>query len=321
LLYTIVMFAKPTARRDFLRAFAAAPLGAVFARAAFAQAAATPIQVAKLAPKLALISGDGGNIAALFDDAGVMLVDSGYDNRTAELLRALSEQVSPQRVRLVFNTHWHADHVGGNETLAKGGAVIMAHENVTKRVSQTVTMEAFSNSVKPLPPAARPTRTLAAGASSSKPDVIEFAAEKLHAFHVEPAHTDGDSVVVFPSANVIHMGDLFFHTSYPFIDYSTGGWIGGMVAAADTLLKLADSRTRIIPGHGPLATKDDLAAYRQMLATIFDRLQALAKQGKTVDEAVAAAPTKEFDARQAAGFMKPEQFVRIAYAGLLRHKA
>jgi glyoxylase-like metal-dependent hydrolase (beta-lactamase superfamily II) len=138
---------------------------------------------------------------------------------------------------------------------------------------------------------------------------------------VAPAHTDGDAYLLFTGANVIHTGDLFFNGAYPFIDYTTFGWIGGMVAAEDHLLKVGDTKTRIIPGHGPMGTKDDLKASRDMLATVHDRMESMRKQGKTAAEAVAAAPTKDFDARFGNGNLKAAQWVEIAYTGLLRHYA
>jgi cyclase len=135
---------------------------------------------------------------------------------------------------------------------------------------------------------------------------------------VPPAHTDGDAFLFFPEVNILHTGDLLFNGTYPLIDYSTGGWIGGMAAAGDRLLEIGDARTRIIPGHGPMATKEDLKASRDMLAAVHDRLEKFRKEGKSAKEVVAAAPTKDFDGRFGKG-MKPDQFVEIAYTGLLRH--
>jgi glyoxylase-like metal-dependent hydrolase (beta-lactamase superfamily II) len=135
-----------------------------------------------------------------------------------------------------------------------------------------------------------------------------------------PAHTDGDIFMHFEKADVIHAGDLFFNGRYPFIDYSTGGWLGGMIAATKTLSGMTTRKTRIIPGHGPLATPEDLRGYLAFLETMLERFTKLKNEGKTVDEVVAAAPAKEFDEKLGKGFMKPEQFVRIAYTGLLKHR-
>jgi len=301
-------------RRDFLRALLAGPAGLSLSWSAFGQTP-TPIKAVKLSAKLALVSGDGGNIAIVISNDGLMMVDGGYADRAGELLKAVNEQVDAHKVTQVFNTHWHLDHVGCNEMLGKAGARIMAHENVKKRLSQKITMEAMNRTVEPLKPEGLPTRTFK-GAGQ-----IGFGTEKIKYASVPPAHTDGDSWLFFEGPNVLHTGDLLFNGTYPFIDYSTGGWIGGMVAAADAMLKTADARTRIIPGHGALASKDDLMASRDMLATVHQRLAGFAKQGKTVDEAVAAAPTKDLDAKWGAGFMNGENFTRITYTGFLRHKS
>jgi cyclase len=136
---------------------------------------------------------------------------------------------------------------------------------------------------------------------------------------VPPAHTDGDVIVRFEKADVIHGGDLFFNGRYPLIDYSTGGWIGGMITATKTLSGMTTSKTRIIPGHGPLATPEDLRGYLVFLETMLERFTKLKNEGRSVDEVVAAAPAKEFDEKLGQGFIKPEQFVRITYTGLLKH--
>ncbi|MBZ5583936.1 MAG: MBL fold metallo-hydrolase [Acidobacteriia bacterium] len=300
-------------RRDFLRALLAAPAGLTLSFTASGQNAA-PIKGSKLSANLALVTGDGGNIAIVISKDGLLMVDSGLAERSGDLLSAVNEQVDAHRITLVFNTHWHLDHVGANELLGRAGSKIMAHENVKKRLSQKIVMEALNRTVEPLKPEGLPTRTFN-GAGQ-----LNFGTQKIQYASVPPAHTDGDAWLFFPGPNVLHTGDLLFNGGYPFIDDSTGGWIGGMVAAADAMLLTVDARTRIIPGHGPLATPDDLRASRDMLATVHERLAAMARQGKTVDEAVAAAPTKDLDAKWGAGFLKGENFTRIAYTGLLRHK-
>lgn len=292
-------------RREFFYALAAGSSIALGQPAAPA-----PIRATKLSDTLALVSGDGGNIAIVISGDGLLMVDGGMSDRSAELLKAIAEQVDPHRFRMVFNTHWHLDHVGCNEVLGKDGAKIIAHENVKKRLSTRITMEALNRTVEPLKPEGLPSETFTSGGK------MTFGAEKIEFMRVPPAHTDGDSYIFFPGPNVLHTGDLLFNGTYPFIDYSTGGWIGGMAAACDQLMKVGDAKTRVIPGHGPLGSKDDLKASGNMLSTVYQRMAAMAKEGKTVDEAVAAAPTKDFDEKFG---RKPEMFVRIAYTGLLRH--
>jgi glyoxylase-like metal-dependent hydrolase (beta-lactamase superfamily II) len=296
-------------RRDFFQALLAAGAGAHFVLAQ----TNPPIQATKLSERLALLSGDGGNVAIVISEDGLMMVDGGFAGRASELVKMVAEHVDPRHIRTVFNTHWHLDHVGCNELLGAAGAKIIAHENVKTRLSQRIVMEALKRTVEPLKPEGLPTRTFAKGGE------MTFGKERIVFEHVPPAHTDGDAWLFFPDPNVLHAGDLFFHGTYPFIDYSTGGWVGGMASASDALLKIGDAQTRIIPGHGPLASKDDLKASRDMLAAVRDRMETMAKQGKTVEEVIAAAPTKEFDARFSKG-VRPDQFLTIAYTGVLRQK-
>jgi glyoxylase-like metal-dependent hydrolase (beta-lactamase superfamily II) len=148
---------------------------------------------------------------------------------------------------------------------------------------------------------------------------MTFGKEKIEYTHQPPAHTDSDTYLFLPGPNVLHCGDLFFNGFYPVIDYSTGGWVGGMAAAAEALLKIGDAQTRVIPGHGPLASKDDLKATHEMLAAVSERLAPMAKQGKSLEEVVAAAPTKDFDAKFGKGMFTPDAWTRIAYTSVLRH--
>lgn len=299
-------------RREFFRALVGGAAGLSLPWPVFGQAPATPIEATKLTEKLVLISGDGGNVAVLIGEDGLFMVDGGYAERSGELLRAVSD-LDSHPIRLLFNTHWHLDHVGSNVALGKAGVKIMANENVKKWLSRKVTMEAFNRTFDPLPPEGLPTVSFTKGGS------LMFGKTIVQYSHVDPAHTDSDAFLFFPSHNVIHTGDLFFNGFYPVIDYSTGGWIGGMVAGADAMLKVGDAKTRIVPGHGPLASKDDLKATRNMLEDVYQRLEPLYKQGRSVDEAIAAAPTKGFDDKWGKGMMAPAVFVRVAYTSIQRH--
>lgn len=302
-----------SSRRDFVRALIGGAAGCCFTYSAFGQAAPAPIKATKLSNTLVLIEGDGGNMALVLDADGLMLVDSGYPERAADLQKAIAA-VDSHPVRTLFNTHWHFDHVGLNEALGKAGTKIIAHENTKKWMSQKVTIEAFNRTFEPLKPEGLPVETFSKGGK------MTFGAEKIEYAHVPAAHTDGDAYLFFPGPNVLHTGDLFFNGFYPVIDYSTNGWVGGMAAAKAAMLQVGDAKTRIIPGHGPLATKEDLKVTQAMLATVTERLEAMAKEGKSVDEVVAAAPTKDFDDKFGKGIFKPEQWVKIAYTSVLRHK-
>jgi glyoxylase-like metal-dependent hydrolase (beta-lactamase superfamily II) len=215
-------------------------------------------------------------------------------------------------VRFVINTHWHFDHVGGNENMAKAGAVILAHGNVRRRMSTTQLMKMFNREVPASPPAALPVVTFDSDVT------LHLNGEELYVFHVDNAHTDGDSLILFRKANVLHTGDTLFNGFYPFIDADSGGSIDGMIASADKVLGMVNEQTKLIPGHGPLASPKDLKAFRDMLAKLRDNVAALIKEGKTLEQAIAAAPTKDLDPVWGKGFLKPEQVVQMVYMDLKR---
>jgi len=247
------------------------------------------VKAEKLAPTVWMLTGAGGNLGLSAGEDAVFLVDDQYAPLTERITAAIA-QVSPKPVRFVLNTHWHGDHVGGNEKLGRAGAVIVAHDNTRKRLSTEQFLEMWRATVKPLPKAGLPVVTF------SRDTTFHLNGEEIRAFHVPRAHTDGDAIVHFAGSDVIHMGDVFWNRLYPLIDTGSGGTIDGMVAAVDRALALAGPGTRIIPGHGPLATRDDLAAYREMLATIGSRIKAMIREGKKLEEIVEANPTADFDA-------------------------
>jgi len=264
---------------------------------------------AKVAEGVYVLTGQGGNIGVSLGEDGVFLIDDQYAPLTTKIRAAVSS-LTPQPIRFVLNTHWHGDHSGGNENLGKLGIVIVAHENVRKRMSVEQFLEAFGQKVPASPKAALPIITFA--------DSITFHlnGDEIRSFHVAPAHTDGDTVVHFKKANVVHMGDCFFNGMYPFIDLSSGGSIDGVIAAADKVLAITDMSTKIIPGHGPVGDKAALQIFRDVLVSIRDRVKTMVVAGKTLDEVKAAAPTKDFDAKWGGGFMKPEVFTAIVYQSL-----
>jgi cyclase len=276
------------------------------ARSAFEVA---KIELKEIGSNLHLLTGPGGNIAVSIAEDGILLIDSGIPARAADLKEAVAG-VSPKPIRLLLNTHWHFDHAGGNEALGKAGALIVASVNCRKRLSTEQTIKALNMTFPPSPKPALPVVTFADATT------IYHGGAEIRAIPVAPAHTDTDVLYHFPGANVLHAGDLFFNGFYPFIDVSTKGTIAGMVDAADRLLKLADARTQIIPGHGPLATLGELKTYRDMLASIRDEVKALIDKGKTKADVIAAKPTRAFDEKWDKGFLKGDQFAAIAYDGL-----
>jgi cyclase len=302
-----------SSRREFFAALAAGSAGLTLTWPGFGQQTPAPIKANKLSEHVAFMSGDGGNVGVVMSPDGLMMIDGGYPERSVDLLRAVSTEVDDHPVKLLFNTHWHFDHIGCNEALGAKGVKIMAHENVKKRLSVKTTMESMNRTFDPLKPEGMPTKEFRKGGK------LTFGKEKIVFTHVPTAHTDGDTFLFFPGPNIIHTGDLLFNGFYPVIDYSTLGWVGGMANAAAIILKVGDPNTRIIPGHGPLATKADLRETHEMLATVTDRMAKMFKEGKPADEVVAAAPTKEFDAKFGHGAFKPDQWTRIAYTSVQRH--
>ncbi|MBZ5601126.1 MAG: MBL fold metallo-hydrolase [Acidobacteriia bacterium] len=300
-------------RREFFSALIGGAAGLSLTYRAFGQNPPAPIKATKLSDSLAVMMGDGGNIGVVISPDGLMMIDGGYPERAADLAKAIGEQVDAHKVNLLFDTHWHFDHVGSNESLGRAGVKIMAQENVKKRLSVRTTMEANGRTFDPLKPEGLPTQEFAKGGK------LTYGKEKIEYVHIPLAHTDGDTYLFFPGPNVLHTGDMLFNGMYPVIDYSTGGWVGGMAAAAEAMHKVGDAKTRIIPGHGPMGTKDDLKASHEMLAAVTQRLEKLIKEGKSVDEAVAAAPTKDFDEKFGRGIFKPDAWTKIAYASVVRH--
>ncbi len=210
----------------------------------------------------------------------------------------------------MLNTHWHGDHTGGNENLGGAGALIVAHDNVRERMSVERFHAFFDSTVPASPPLALPVVTFT--------DAVTFHlnGDEIHAFHVPPAHTDGDAVIHFREANVIHAGDVMFNGMFPFIDLDSGGSVDGYIAAEDRILELADDETRIIPGHGPLSNRAELAGFREMLQSARDRIAALVAKGKSLEQAIEAQPLADLAEEWGKGFISADAFVRIVHEDL-----
>ncbi|MEZ5666863.1 MAG: MBL fold metallo-hydrolase [Alphaproteobacteria bacterium] len=296
---------KPTSATA---AFACLLFGAT---AAIAQDDMADVQIVTtdLGNGLFMLSGAGGNLALSVGEDGTFLVDDELQPLTEKVIAAVAAQTDVP-VSFVVNTHWHFDHAGGNERLGSDGAVIIAHDNVRTRMSNPHYFEAFDMHVPASAHAALPVITFADGLT------LHLNGEDVAVTHVAPAHTDGDAIVVFEGANVVHLGDLFFNGFYPFIDLSSDGSVAGMIDAANLALTMVDDDTRIIPGHGPLGSKADLEAFRDMLVAVAAAVQARIDEGMTLEQAVAAAPTAAYDAEWADGLLTPDQFAGIVYTDL-----
>ncbi len=267
------------------------------------------VKTTPVAGSVSMLQGEGGNIGVLVGPEGVLLVDDEFGPLVPKIEAAV-KQLSPKPIRFVINTHWHGDHTGGNAGLGTEGVVIVAQDNVRKRLSTEQFSSFRKTSIPPSPAVALPIITFLDSVS------FHLDGEDIDVFHIAPAHTDGDSVVWFKKSNVVHTGDLFFNGLYPFIDFGSGGSIDGVVAGADLVLSRINDETKVMCGHGPVGSKSDLKRYRDMLATIRDRVRKAIQDGKTLDQTVALKPTAEFDAAWGNGFLKPDAFVALVYSGL-----
>jgi glyoxylase-like metal-dependent hydrolase (beta-lactamase superfamily II) len=290
---------------------AAAALLALPLAAAAQQQDFTKVEIRResVAGNVSMLVGEGGNIGVSAGDDGLMLVDDQYAPLHGKIVAAL-EALQPGPVRFVLNTHWHPDHTGGNELFDQGGATLVSHEAARARLASGTTSKLLQRTIPPAPAGALPVVTFRSDIT------LHWNGDEIRVFHVANAHTDGDAIVHFVKADVVHTGDVFVTGRYPFLDLESGGSLAGMIAACDRLLGVVSAKTRIIPGHGPLAARSDLQAYRDMLMQARERVSKAIEAGKTVEQVVAEKPMADFDAAWGGGFIKPESFVRLVYASL-----
>jgi glyoxylase-like metal-dependent hydrolase (beta-lactamase superfamily II) len=270
-----------------------------------AAGASTPIKTTKLYDNIWLLQGAGGNMAVQTGKDGVVLIDSSFATAVPHIKEAIAA-LSSDAPHALVNTHWHVDHVDGNEGMHAAGFHVIAHEKTKTRMSQAAEMKLMHFTVPAYPAGALPSTTFA---DSLRHD---HNGDSVELVHYDPAHTDTDIYIHFHNADVLHTGDIFFNKSYPFIDEGSGGSVGGTIAAAQKSLALAGDSTKIIPGHGPLGNKADLKSYIDMLSTVRDKVAALKKAGASEQEVVAKKPTADLDAQWLrAG--SPDMFVGIVY--------
>ena len=271
------------------------------------QATITTIPVAD---GIYMLMGQGGNIGVSVGADGVLLIDDQFAPMHDKIVTAV-DAITKRPIKMLLNTHWHGDHTGGNELFAAGGTLIVAHDNVRKRMSSTHFSSFFRNESPPSPKAALPVVTF------DSTITLHINGMTLHAQHVPPAHTDGDSIIWFREANVVHLGDTFFNGFYPFIDIDSGGSFHGMITAINSVLPAINATTKIIPGHGPLADKNALIAFRDMLQTVAFRIDALIADGKNKQQIIDTKPTADYDAEWGDGFIKPDRWVAMVHALLV----
>lgn len=297
--------------RPFIAALAFTALG--FAPWAQAQQDFSKVEIKaeKLNDSTYMLTGAGGNIGLSVGEDAVFVIDDQFAPLVPKIKAAIA-RITPKPVQFVMNTHFHFDHTGGNEALGKEGAWIVAHDNVRKRMSSDQLISFIGARQPSSAKSALPVITVAGSVS------FHINGDEVHAFHVPGAHTDGDLIVHFRKGDIVHMGDVFFNGFYPFIDFGSGGSADGVIAAVDRVLALSTDKTKIIPGHGPLASKADLQTYRDLLATVTQRIKQLRRDGRSDDEIRAAKPAAEFDAKYGGGFIKAEQFVQMMLGAIAK---
>lgn len=264
------------------------------------------LDVTRLTDTLHMLSGRGGNIGVLTGPDGTFLID----DQMAPVVPALLEKIAElggDTPRFLVNTHYHFDHTGGNEAIGALGTAIISHDNARKRLAEGSTIPAFNATNPPVAAAALPIVTYS--------DTMHFHlnGETLRTVHVPNAHTDGDSVIYFETANAVHTGDIFFNGFYPFIDTHNGGSLAGTIAAVKMILGTTDEETKIIPGHGPLATRTDLQAYHDMLVFAEKSFSDLKQQGKTLEDAITSKPLAEYDADWSGRLFSTDEWIRLLY--------
>ena len=291
-----------------------APLAAALALACAPLAAqqdlgAVEITTVPLATGVFMLTGAGGNIGVSVGEDGVFVIDDQFAPLSEKILAAIGG-LSDKPVSYVLNTHWHGDHTGGNENFGEAGAVVVAHENVRERMSTEQFNRIFDRATPPSPEAALPVVTFTENVT------FHFNGETIRVHHMPAAHTDGDSIVYFEDADVLHAGDLFFNGFFPFIDTDSGGSLEGVIEAAEHVIGMVSRDTEIIPGHGPRATKIDVERYRDMLVEVRDVMAPIVASGKAREEVVADNPLGRFGVDWGGGFMKTDVFTGIVYDSL-----
>jgi glyoxylase-like metal-dependent hydrolase (beta-lactamase superfamily II) len=257
-----------------------------------------------------MLTGQGGNIGLLAGDDGVFVIDSQFAPIAPKNLAKINE-IAGAAPKFLVNTHWHGDHTGGNGNF---GANIIAHENTRKRLSTQMTINRAGNEnvSEPTDPALWPVITF------DDKLKLHLNGQTISAFHTPDAHTDTDVMVYFEEGNVLHMGDVFFKGTYPFIDVGSGGTVAGYIAAMKTAYAKCDENTKVIPGHGTLATREDIAASIAMLEGVQGAIAAAIADGMSAEDAVKANILAEWDEQWGSGFIKPNFMIALAYQDMTR---
>jgi glyoxylase-like metal-dependent hydrolase (beta-lactamase superfamily II) len=269
----------------------------------------TPLLTAQIRSGVFVLAGAGGNVTAIAGSQGHAIVDTGYGPRVGEIADGIVGALG-RAPRWVIDTHWHFDHTDGNAEFARAGATVLGHTECRTRLSTSQYVPSLSWRISASPPEACPSLTF------DQPFALNIGTEELHLLPQAPAHTDGDVAVFLGSANVLVMGDLFTHHSYPVIDESSRGSLRGMIEAVDRLLPMIDKDTVVVPGHGAATDRTGLLAFRDMLRSIEDRILVLIEAQREASEIIESKPTGEFDSLWGRGYVSGAHFTHMALAGM-----
>ena len=292
-----------------MKAIAAVIVGLLFLNSAVNAQDDVKIEAIAVAGNIHMLIGQGGNIGVFTGTDGTFVVDDQFAPLSEKILAAV-KSIGGDSPKFLLNTHFHGDHTGGNENFAKKGALIVSHDNVRERLVNGSFIAAFGMRTGPAPRPALPAVTF------SEDIHFHINNESVRAIHVPNAHTDGDSFIYFKNANVVHTGDVFFNGFYPFIDSAHGGSLKGTIAGVDKILSITDVNSKIIPGHGPLADRAQLQAYRDMLSTAYERLLKLKNEGVSAEDAIIQKPLVDLEKKWGNGIFTGEKWIKIIYPGV-----
>jgi cyclase len=294
-------------RRFLMLLFVCAlPAGAVAQQPDYSK---VEIKATKVAGNVYMLQGSGGNIGVSVGTDGILIVDDQFAP-LADKIRATLKGLNQGKLRFILNTHWHGDHTGGNVAFGPE-APIIAHDNVRKRLSTEQRIDFFKSTVPPAPKEALPVITFNQSLS------VHFNGEEIRAIHFPNGHTDGDSVIFFTTSNVVHLGDDFFSGSFPFVDVDNGGNVVGLAKNIGEIITKIPAGAKLIPGHGPLSTIDDLKLYHRMLLETTDVVRKKVAAGKTLDQVKTEGLPDEWKS-WGAGFIKTEQWIELIHISLTR---
>ena len=269
------------------------------------------ISVDQLTNGTFILTGKGGNIGLSIGKDGILLIDSQFKQLSDKIIAAIGK-ITDKPIRFVINTHWHQDHNDGNENLANKGAIIIAHENVLKRLTNDQFVEFLNREYNPPSSKSLPTITY-----DNQSITIDFNEDKIDIYHIPNAHTDGDSIIYFNNNNIIHTGDIFVNGRYPFIDRSSGGSIDGLITGIEKTISLINDDTQIIPGHGPISNLHELQDYLHMLKDLRQQVQYMVNDGASLDQIVKSSIADNYSL-YSDSFISSEDFLGFVYNDLIR---